>query len=139
MIDRRKVYYYRVTGEPKYTGLAMDCQMHQRDREDWKELWFFDTIRPHMFEGEIVRETEDGFVFRSDETIPGEWVFKSSLSRTTAAGCISTSVPGRSWRRGFTPRLTSMSGTGKNTASHLNDNGYQAAPVGAALFYARVG
>ena len=57
MIDRRKVYYYRVTGEPKYTGLAMDCQMHQRDREDWKELWFFDTIRPHMFEGEIVRET----------------------------------------------------------------------------------
>ena len=29
-----------------------------------------------MFEGEIVRETEDGFVFRSDETIPGEWVFK---------------------------------------------------------------
>ena len=40
-----------------YTGLAMDCQMHQRDREDWKELWFFDTIRPHMFEGEIVRES----------------------------------------------------------------------------------
>lgn len=76
MIDRRKVYYYRVTGEPKYTGLAMDCQMHQRDREDWKELWFFDTIRPHMFEGEIVRETEDGFVFRSDGVFPGEWTFK---------------------------------------------------------------
>ena len=76
MIDRRKVYYYRVAGEPKYTGLAMDCQMHQREQEDWKELWFFDTIRPHMFEGEIIRETEDGFVFRSDETIPGEWVFK---------------------------------------------------------------
>lgn len=139
MIDRRKVYYYRVTGEPKYTGLAMDCQMHQRDREDWKELWFFDTIRPHMFEGEIVRETEDGFVFRSDETIPGEWVFKELTIEDYRRWVHKYIGAGRSWRRGFTPRLTSMSGTGKNTASHLNDNGYQAAPVGAALFYARKG
>lgn len=74
MIDRRKVYYYRVTGEAKYTGLAMDCQIHQQ--EDWKELWFFDSIRPHMIDGEIVRETEDGFLFRSDRAYPGEWTFK---------------------------------------------------------------
>lgn len=77
MIDRRKVYYYRKTGEPKYTGLAMDCHMHQSDGDDWRELWFFDSIRGHMIEGEIVRETEDGFVFRSDKTGPvGEWTFK---------------------------------------------------------------
>lgn len=76
MIDRRKVYYYRQTGEPKYTGLAMDCQMHQRQGEDWRELWYFDSIHGHMIKGEIVRETDDGFVFRSDGYKPGEWTFK---------------------------------------------------------------
>lgn len=76
MMDRRKVFFYRVTGEKKYTGLAMDCQMHQRKGEDWKELWFFDTIHPHMIEGEIVKETEDGFTFRSDGVYPGDWTFK---------------------------------------------------------------
>lgn len=75
-IDRRKVYYYSRDPQQRYNGLAMDCQMNQRDGEDWEELWFFDSIHPHMIEGKIIRETEDGFVFRSDGAFPGEWTFK---------------------------------------------------------------
>lgn len=76
MIDQRKVYYYSRSVREKYNGLAMDCHLHQQDDEDEKELWFFDSIHPHMVEGEIVRETADGFVFRSDGVFPGEWTFK---------------------------------------------------------------
>lgn len=74
MIDRRKVYYFRWTGEPKYTGLAMDCQI--RVGEGWKGICFFDSIRGHMIDGDLVRETEDGFVFRASLCEPGEWTFK---------------------------------------------------------------
>lgn len=76
MIDRRKVFYYMLPDEKKYTGLGLDCHMHQRKDEKWKELWFDDSMHPHMIEGEIVSKTEDGFVFRSDGFEPGEWVFK---------------------------------------------------------------
>ena len=76
MIDQRKVYYYSRSAGEKYNGLAMDCHLHQQDDEDGEELWFFDSIHPHMIEGEIVREIRDGFVFRSDGVFPGEWTFK---------------------------------------------------------------
>jgi len=77
MIDRRKVYYYRKADEPKYTGLAMDCHMHKAQGEDRRELWYFDSIHGHALKGEIVSETDGGFVFRSDRTGPiGEWTFK---------------------------------------------------------------
>lgn len=75
-IDRRKVYRYRMPEDKKFTGLALNCQMHQRDGEDWRELWYHDTTRPHMIAGEITKETADGFVFRSDGYDPGEWVFQ---------------------------------------------------------------
>lgn len=74
MIDRRKVYRYRWAGEPKYTGLAMDCHIH--DGQNGPELRYFDTIRGHMVQGEIAQETEDGFTFRSDGYAPGEWTFQ---------------------------------------------------------------
>lgn len=75
-MERRKVYYYSRSPKKKYNGIAMDCHMHQRDGEDWEELWFFDSIHPHMIQGVLVSETEDGFIFRSDGFEPGEWVFK---------------------------------------------------------------
>lgn len=81
-IDRKKAYYYRQTGEPKYSGLALDVHLHQRQGEDWKELWFDDTVRGHMIPGEVVRETPDGFVFRSDGYKPGEWVFQELTIET---------------------------------------------------------
>lgn len=76
MIDRKKVYIYKWTGEKDFTGIALDCHIHQRAGEDWKELWFDATGHGHMIQGEIVRETADGFIFRSDGYRPGEWTFK---------------------------------------------------------------
>ncbi len=70
-IDRRKAYYYRWTGEPKFSGLAVDVHI----RND--ELWFLSPPdHPHMQPGEVVRGIEDGFVFRCDGYKPGEWIFK---------------------------------------------------------------
>lgn len=76
MINQRKVYLYKWAGEKEFIGIALDCHMHQRTGEDWKELWFDATGRGHMIKGEIARETQDGFVFRSDGFKPGEWIFK---------------------------------------------------------------
>lgn len=76
MMDRRKVYVYKWTGEKDFGSLALDCHMHQRKGEVEKELWFEDPGRPHMIAGEVVKETESGFIFRSDGFRPGEWEFK---------------------------------------------------------------
>lgn len=76
-MDRRKVYIYKMTSDNDFGDLACDCHMNQRDGEDWKELWFLTPPdRGHMIEGEVLRETEDGFVFQSDGYDPGEWTFK---------------------------------------------------------------
>mgnify|MGYP000871075548 FL=1 len=76
-MDRRKVYIYKMTSDNDFRDLACDCHMHQRAGEDWLELWFLTPPdRGHMIEGEMLRETEDGFVFRSDGYDPGEWTFK---------------------------------------------------------------
>lgn len=72
MIDRRKAYYFRWTGEPKFSGLAVDVHMHQDS-----ELRFLSPPdHPHAQPGEIVREFDGGFVFRCNGFKPGEWTFK---------------------------------------------------------------
>ena len=76
-MDRRKVYIYKTASDSDFRALACDCHMNQRDGEDWKELWFLTPPdRGHMIQGEVLRETEDGFIFRSDGYDPGEWIFK---------------------------------------------------------------
>nr|WP_325297145.1 hypothetical protein [uncultured Dysosmobacter sp.] len=75
MIDRRKVYIYRTTGEPKFSGLAMDCQIHQTP-DGRNQLWFDETGHGHMITGEIIKETPEGFTFRSDGYEPGAWTFQ---------------------------------------------------------------
>ena len=74
--DRRKAYYYRWPDEHrKMTGIALDVHVHT-DPKWGPELRFDETGHPHMIEGEIVRETEDGFIFRSDGAFRGEWEFR---------------------------------------------------------------
>lgn len=75
-MNRRKVYVYKKTRDKDFNGLALDCHMHQRKGESQKELWFDATGHPHMIEGEVIKETKDGFIFRSDGYEPGEWTFK---------------------------------------------------------------
>lgn len=76
-MDRRKVYIYKKTSEKDFVSIACDCHMHQRAGEDRQELWFLTPPdRGHMVKGEIIRETENGFAFRSDGYDPGEWTFK---------------------------------------------------------------
>lgn len=80
-IDRRKAYYYRWPGEPKFSGLAVDVHIHAAGQE--KELRFISPPeRPHTQPGEVIRSTEDGFVFRSDGFKPGEWVFREVTIET---------------------------------------------------------
>lgn len=76
-MDRRKVYVYKTTSGKDFSGLALDCHMYQRVDENREELWFDETGHPHMIAGEVVRETKDGFIFRSDGYDPGEWTFKA--------------------------------------------------------------
>ena len=71
-MDRHKVYIYKTASGSDFYGLACDCHMNQRDGEDWKELWSLTPPdRGHMIEGEVLSETEDGFIFRSDGFNPG--------------------------------------------------------------------
>ena len=77
MIDRRKVYVYRIPNQKEYMAIACDCRIHQREGEREPELWFLDPPdHGHMIAGEILRETEDGFIFRSSGVFAGEWTFK---------------------------------------------------------------
>lgn len=77
MIDRRKAYYYRWPGDPKFTGLAIDVHVFERKTENYKALRFISPPnRPHEQRGEVLREIVGGFVFRCDQHQPGEWVFK---------------------------------------------------------------
>ncbi len=76
-MDRRKVYIYKKTSEKGFMDIACDCHMHQRAEGDRRELWFLTPPdREHMIKGEVLREMEDGFTFRSDGYDPGEWTFK---------------------------------------------------------------
>ncbi|MGB3972995.1 MAG: hypothetical protein WBL58_02390 [Peptococcia bacterium] len=76
-MDRRKVYIYKIPGDREFMSIACDCHMNQRTGEAWKELWFLTPPdRGHMIQGEVLRETKDGFIFRSDGVDPGEWTFK---------------------------------------------------------------
>lgn len=73
-MDRRKAYYYRWTGEPKFSGIAVDTHLHTSGGE--MELRFLaPPDRPHAQPGAVIRETAGGFVFRCDGFMPGEWVF----------------------------------------------------------------
>lgn len=70
MIDQRAVYIYKWPHEKDFGGLALDVHMHKG------ELRFFDTGRGHQTPGEIIKETDQGFIFRSEGHAPGEWEFK---------------------------------------------------------------
>lgn len=76
MISQKKVYVYKWAGEKEFNGVALDCQMHKDRLSSENQLWFDATGHPHMIKGEIIRETADGFTFRSDGFKPGEWEFK---------------------------------------------------------------
>lgn len=69
-MDRRKTYTYKLPREKKQSGLALNCHM-----KDGK-LRFFSTLRGHMIAGEIVKDGEDAFTFRSTGYEPGDWEFK---------------------------------------------------------------
>ena len=76
MIDRRKVYVWKWAGEKEFQGIALDVHMFENNQDGRRELRFDDTVHGHMIPGEIVKETENGFLFRSDGFKPGEWEFK---------------------------------------------------------------
>lgn len=69
-MNRRTTYTYKWPSSKKPGGLALNC--HMKDGE----LRFFDTIRGHMIEGEVIEDGEDAFKFRSDGFEPGIWEFK---------------------------------------------------------------
>lgn len=76
-MDRRKVYYFCWPEEKEYTGLACDCHLHEDDHPGETQLWFLSPPdRGHMIDGELVRHTEDGFIFRASLCYPGEWIFR---------------------------------------------------------------
>lgn len=74
-MERKKLYYFCWPREKKYTGLALDCHMHQREGESQRQLWFHDTNRGHMIPGNVVSESADSFIFCSEGFKPGEWRF----------------------------------------------------------------
>lgn len=69
-MNRRTTYTFTWPGRKKPTGLALNC--HMKDGQ----LRFFDTIRGHMIEGEVVQDGDDTFVFESAGFKPGCWEFK---------------------------------------------------------------
>lgn len=73
---RKAVYAIRFADRDKYSGFAMCCQLW--NREDFKGLCYLTPPdRPHMIEGAVVKETKQGFVYKSNGHAPGEWEFKA--------------------------------------------------------------
>ncbi|MEG6566866.1 hypothetical protein V6B95_07780 [Thermoanaerobacterium saccharolyticum] len=69
-MDRQAVYIYKLPYEKSFTGIALDVHMHKGN------LRYFDTNRGHEIPGKITEETEKGFIFISEGSMPGEWQFK---------------------------------------------------------------
>ena len=69
-MNRRTVYTKKWPGRKRPSSIAMNC--HVRDGL----LCYYDTIRVHGIEGEVIEDGDDGFKFRSDGFEPGIWEFK---------------------------------------------------------------
>lgn len=72
-MNRDIVYRYRWTNESRYTGLAMDC--HIRSENERNYLCYYDSLRGHMIEGQVLTDSDTGFTFRSDGFSKGVWHF----------------------------------------------------------------
>lgn len=70
-MDRRKVYICKQTNEKEFTDIACDCHIHKGSLR-----FLIPPDRGHTIPGEALRETNDGFTFRSNGYNPGEWTFK---------------------------------------------------------------
>lgn len=71
-----KIYIFKFPGEKDFSGLALECQVHQNPGENQQELWFDDTIHGHMIAGEVLYDTPEGFTFLSRGYRPGIWEFQ---------------------------------------------------------------
>ena len=81
-MNRRTTYTFTWPGRKKPDGLAMNC--HMKDGQ----LRFFDGGRGHMIDGEIVKDGDDAFVFKSAGFEPGEWTFKKLTIEDVRRGAI---------------------------------------------------
>lgn len=75
-MEQDKIYVFKFPEENDFNGFALECQMHQRTGEDWKELWFDNTIHGHMIPGDVLQVTPERFTFLSEGYNPGVWKFK---------------------------------------------------------------
>ena len=81
-MNRRKTYTFKWPSSKKPNGLAMNCPMKDG------RLCFFDTDRGHMIPGEVVKDGEDAFTFRSTGFEPGEWEFKALTIEDVRRGVV---------------------------------------------------
>ena len=81
-MNRRKTYTFKWPSSKKPNGLAMNC--HIKDGR----LRFFDTGRGHMIAGEVVKDGEDAFTFRSADFESGEWEFKALTIEDVRRGVV---------------------------------------------------
>jgi hypothetical protein len=75
-MDRRKVYVCKQTNDKEFIDVVCDCHMHNGSLR-----FLIPPDRGHAIPGEVLRETEDGFTFRSTGYNPGEWTFKELTIR----------------------------------------------------------
>lgn len=81
-MNRRLTYTVKWPGSKKPDGLAMNCHMKNG------QLRFFSTIRGHMIDGEVIKDGEEAFTFRSDGFEPGEWEFKALTIEDVRRGVV---------------------------------------------------
>lgn len=81
-MNRRTTYTFKWPRNKKPNGLAMNC--HMKDGR----LRFFDTGRGHMIPGEVVKDGEDAFTFRSAGFEPGDWEFKALTIEDVRRGVV---------------------------------------------------
>lgn len=81
-MNRRTTYTVKWPGRKKPNGLAMNCHMKNG------QLRYFDTLRGHMIDGEVIKDGDDGFTFKSAGFEPGEWEFKALTIEDVRRGVV---------------------------------------------------
>lgn len=81
-MNRRLTYTFTWPGRKKPSGLAMNC--HMKDGQ----LRFFDTLRGHMIDGEVTKDSGDTFTFTSAGFEPGKWEFKALTIEDVQRGAV---------------------------------------------------
>lgn len=81
-MNRRTTYTVKWPREKKPSGLALNCHMKNG------QLRYFDTNRGHMIAGEVIKDGEDTFTFRSDGFEPGDWKFKALTIEDVRRGVV---------------------------------------------------